>query len=59
MILDCGVEANRGAKIIDPKKRVIGRAVSSRSHKGVELGVLVEGELAGVSDYLLRLGGRG
>lgn len=58
MILDCGVEANRGTKIIDAKKRVIGRAVSSRSHEGVELGVLVEGELAGVSDYLLRLGGR-
>lgn len=48
MISDCGmVGANRGAKIRGPKMRVVGRAVSNKTHKRVKLGVLVEGELAG------------
>lgn len=34
MILDCGmIGANRRAKIRGPKVRVVGRAVSSKTHK--------------------------
>lgn len=49
MILDCGmVGANRRTKMRGPKMRVVGRAVSSKTHKRVKLGVLVEGELVGL-----------
>ena len=53
MILDCGmVGANRGAKIRGPKMRAAGRAagraVSTKTHQRVKLGVLLEGELAGL-----------
>ena len=53
MILDCGrVGANRGAKIRGQKMRAAvraaGRAVSTKTHKRVKLGVLLEGELAGL-----------
>lgn len=41
-----GVVASREAKIGNPEKRVVDRAVSSRTQEGVKLGVLVEGELA-------------
>lgn len=40
-----GVATNTEAKIGNPEKRVVGRAVSSRTQEG-EFGVLVKGELA-------------
>lgn len=48
MILDCGMGANRGAKIRGPKMRAAGRAVSTKTHKRMKLGVLLEGELVGL-----------
>lgn len=40
------IVANREAKIGDPEKRVIGRAVLSRGQERMESGILVEAELA-------------
>lgn len=40
------IVANREAKIGEPEKRVIGRAVLSRSQERMGLGILVEAELA-------------
>lgn len=55
MILDCGmIGANRRAKIRGPKMRVVGRAVSSKTHES-EIRSPGGRRAWGVTDYLLRL----
>lgn len=45
-MIDCGGSSQHEVKIGYPEKRVVGRAMSSGTQDGRELGVLVEGELA-------------